>query len=284
MKRLFIIRTYNPTFRMIDYFKKIHTELSKDKDILFIISVHISKNSFIELEKGVNQVKLMNKYLPISHQFAGDKMVLNKNIEKLLNTFWFNIHLYTTESSYQRFNHLIEFEKNVKYCSAWLCHNPYIAQVYEKYKKNYQYIWVMEDDVIYTGNILDFINEQDKENYDYLSSNLVDANSQRYNQWLAKKYISKYNTKLYSRSQEHIVSYSSRFMDHIINMVNQGIDGMSEVTTIHSCQNDGFKSKFIDSKHIGKYWTYDKKVCTDLMNLFKHNFTIENKLYHPCKW
>lgn len=319
-KKVVIIRTHDPTNAMVD---RIIDTYDKSYDRNVIVSIHLSSNSFnkypntdifgddynnkviessddldknlIDLVKnGVTKyVEYQGKFYPkIPHsnkvQTRSSYRTLNimkPNIERLIDIFDSeNVHFYTDHNLYAKYGkfNLKRWNDN---SVAWNHHNECIAlTLIEKDMYNFDNVWVLEDDIHYTGNIIDFIHEHERMEFDLIGSryhiqdSLIGTFSPKYVSSIWRNHKQKYS--------EHIICMSGRFIREMFKLLEQGYNGHSEVTTPSYCHYLNMIYVNIDPKYIGKQYDWKENMPRNkIERLVQQDTRNGRKVFiHPCKF
>lgn len=261
---------------------------------------------FVQTESGYNikTIKSLNESMK-SHSKGKTLFYLKPNLVKLINIFSAMddvfIHLYTDKTIVDRFqiDNFVKYYDTPRASFAWNYHNECVCMALEnKFKINDisddQRIWVFEDDVIFTGNIYDeFIKIYNNTELDLLGSKshkftpnprVISSATDKFKEI----YISDVNKQV-NKYFEHIVCMSGKYTKMMINTLDQGINALSEVSSIEYCYNANMIYLDINPKYYSlQYnWRLEKGfIDNNAVEEYVEKLKRENKLLlvHPCKF
>jgi hypothetical protein len=148
--------------------------------------------------------------------------------------------------------------------------------------KNYEHVWIIENDVYYPNSIIDFIHIHESYSYDLM----VPEFGVRNTKWCWTRRLKGFS-KIYNVGVIAVIMrFSSRFLSKLIDTIDKKYFGYLEAVLPHICiENDLSIQKFMPEK-LGVITT---KASNPLLKLIKKDITektkyfIENKIYHPIK-
>ena len=236
-------------------------ELSKRNLICFI--THNFQDIFLETLKKLNNSKEPN--IDIIVLFDNKNTYDYKIQEQISSIQIYPINLINT--SYDHLGHSL-------YISYFKKYNNKI--------KEYDYVWVIENDVYYHGNLLDIIKEHNLYKYDLL----VPEYGLRSTQWPWAKKLQGFQNIENIGILGVIMRFSSQLMHLLINNIDKKYTGYFEALLPHLCKEfkltiHQFLPKYIGILTTDKNNPLLKLVAYDIIN--KSSYVIEKKLYHPLK-
>eukprot|EP00943_MAST-04B_sp_MAST-4B-sp1_P009583 g9583.t1 len=178
-------------------------------------------------------------------------------------------------------------------CSlAWGMHVEAINYWYQQLKNCYRNIWVIEDDVGYSGNICNLIeyynDEEEYANTDVITSHLTNVTKAWW--WkdtCSKNYDRQYPMMVRFKSPEHVQRFSTIFLNHLHTLgVERGCHSWSESFVPTTCLADGFSLKFFNKSHIGSTYTWNGRVSKEQWHNICSSYSNrpKEKLYHALKF
>lgn len=146
---------------------------------------------------------------------------------------------------------------------------------------SYDYIWILENDVYYHGNIREFFDIHEKFDYDLL----VPEYGLRHKDWCWLNGTQGIRNIQPIGATAVIYRTTSKFMEFVVNNANTNIKGHMEVTLPHMCIENGFSIQQFIPDHMCSVRTY-KTPMIDLVErdlIENTNNFVGKKLYHPIK-
>lgn len=146
---------------------------------------------------------------------------------------------------------------------------------------SYDYIWVLENDVYYHGNIREFFDIHENFEYDLL----VPEYGLRHKDWCWLNGTQGIKEIEPIGVTAVIYRCSSKLMKFIVENVNSNIKGHMEVIIPHICIENKFTIQQFIPDHMCSVRTY-KTPLIDLVEkdlIEKTDKFVQNKLYHPIK-
>lgn len=153
-----------------------------------------------------------------------------------------------------------------------------------KYK--FKYIWILEQDIGYTGNINYFFRKYDKIRADLISEHYSIENSGWY-YCCTNEYMSNVKKKFnYSgyKTYEHIQRWSVKYIKSIIPLLKRDFHSQSEVASIEFLLFLNLSFHRIDNEDIGYKYSWNSTVKKDEWDRIKQIKTNGNKLFHSLKF
>lgn len=222
--------------------------------------------------------------------------ILKPNIIKLIETFS-DLFIQTDWSVWRnikRRNFPVTYKDPLTHKArtiAWNYHNEFIyfaAQKFLQYKPNY--VWVLEDDLEYTGNIVKFMQRYERQSFDFLASDLeyvaIDSGDLIFKNMSPKalQLINQYSE--IPKCREYIVCYSNRFLERIGQFSLDEYNGHSELMTPFLCRLWDMRYIDIDSKYYGPVFDWGTKFTPDKVKSLTQQLKSQSKsvFMHPCKF
>jgi hypothetical protein len=165
-----------------------------------------------------------------------------------------------------------------------LGHSMYINYFQQNYNsiKQYQYIWFIENDVYYLGNLIDFI--QTHSGYDY--DLMVSEYGTRDFLWGWTDQLTGFQSKKNIGVLAVIMRMSQKLLLILINILDKSHTGYLESILPHICIENNLSIHQFLPETCGIITTDGRLPLLKLIeNDIKNNtrFYIENKIYHPIK-
>lgn len=172
---------------------------------------------------------------------------------------------------------------------SWISHSESIILFYKKIKTKYNYIWIIEQDVGYSGNLYQFIKLYDNNTSDFITINV----GKKTNKWVwfycaTDKYI-KRRTNIFKSdygyaTREYIQRWSKSYISKMFEDLSNQYHSQSETSSIEMVFYHNLTYEEIPKKYIGS------PLCAG-MSITKHkwesillNKNKSNKFYHPLKF
>ena len=319
----FLVRTYNPSGEAVKRILKWCSEIKMDKKVM--TDVWVSIDCTLERPSTTSEISKFRRksgakiYCGASHSDTdATKVSVKDQIVQAINNSSQYAHLvvgndiffheYTEKDMLYVYPTLESLNKDQAYsksriksqnrCSlAWGFHTEAINCWYQEIaKKNarqnyYRHIWVVEDDVGYSGNICKFISYYSNDgfnNADFITANLTHVDKLwHWKNTCSQAYNIKYPMPCRVKTKEHCQRISSTFLNclHKLGKID-GCHAWSESYLPTICLVEGFSIRFLHKYHIGSVYEWDGRVskrqwetiCSSISNRPK------DKLYHALKW
>jgi hypothetical protein len=212
---------------------------------------------------------------------------LRDNIRKILAIFTEGMHIYTDEDIKRIYG-----DSNIKswgnFNIAWNHHNECMAHaVMNNGWRYFDRLWILEDDLEYTGDILEFMKLHDSYDFDLLGFDLCKENQLigSFNQ----KFINEiFNKREKIKYKEFITCLSGKFLKELLRLISEGYNGHSEVTTPMLCKYLNMKymdiSKVYHSQQL-EWILIGSNTMTSVKKLVAFYKKRNRKVFvHPCKY
>ena len=262
----------------IQSFKNEKTLLKNLPNMLYNKNIAFVKFNNVFYYKTFSDHNILTIKKNTSRKINRTLYYLKPNICKLLETFNSKtIHIYTEIDMVEKFGR--ENMKNIEtHNLAYNYYNEAIALAIESdkaiNKNNINMLWILEDELEYTGNLNTFLTDYDNKKMDLITF---------------KDFIENPNF-------EFIVGMSGAFVREMLKLLNNGYNsyngyngynGYSEYSTINYCLQ--MKHGIIENKYHSKQLNYH------LENAFNNNEDVEkyvdklrqnreSQFVHPCKF
>ena len=221
------------------------------------------------LSANKNTKEQERRYFEIPEDINFKKFVITDKKDNLnynnVNHYTYSFDKYITDQSVYRYTYIsiVDFYK----------HNP-----------NYDYYWLIEDDVCFNGNFLTFFNFYKDKNFDFIVGDFHynDPNKKGwYNspyQKITGNYISQFPI---AGGLSFICRYSNKLLYKILELTTQKIYGHCESFPHTVCMHNNFSvHQLIDDSFFDiKYCCHDTRI--DINNIEK---LPKNILLHACKF
>lgn len=148
--------------------------------------------------------------------------------------------------------------------------------------RKYKYVWIIENDVYFNGNIIDFINEHNTFEYDLM---VPEYGVREYN-WHWTQTLGGFTTIHNIGVHAFIMRMSNPFLSTLLVNIDLSITGYVEAILPHICIEYGLSIQCFLPRLCGILTTDRdnpllKAIKDDISN--NTDLYIENKLYHPIK-
>ena len=178
---------------------------------------------------------------------------------------------------------IIEINKN-KLSYDSMGHSMYVNYFRKNYDliDNYDYVWVIENDVYYPSSLLEFINNNTINDYDLL----VGEYGMRSPNWEYPTFIKGFKNIYNVGVLAVIVRFSKKFLRILIDNIDINYFGSLEAILPHICYENNLSINQFIPESCGLLTTVTDNPFLKLIELDIINNTtkfIENKLYHPIK-
>lgn len=171
--------------------------------------------------------------------------------------------------------------------SMWL--ESVLSCIINDYMK-YEYIWIMEGDLAYSGNIYNFFKEYDKTYSDLLSLPMTvmknvsdwcwyDCYTYEYMKW-----IKSYTSVERFIAAINIVRISHTLYDYIMKNIKLNRHSHCESTLHETAIYNNLTISYIKKSDLGEKIAVGDRVSINEWNMFNKNSTKQNKLYHALKF
>lgn len=192
-------------------------------------------------------------------------------------------------------NHCVEqLNRDDSEFYMWISHSESIILWYETIGRCYNNIWILEQDVGYSGKFSDFLNSYNSDISDLISYDIREDSPSSYWHYYCesdkymkyqKEYQSKQNlNEVEYTSREFIQRWSKKLIEIIENEVNNGYHAISETSVAQAVIYHNLTYKLFDKESIGKKWDWFHKIKKGQWSRFQRISKRKNKLYHPLKF
>lgn len=155
---------------------------------------------------------------------------------------------------------------------------------------DFKYMWMVEQDIAYTGNFFDFFKKYDEFDDDFITqpytkqySNVTwmwfDCSTPQYTAWKESKH-------LYLRwsGQINIARLSVKLIQYVEDNIKNKKHTFSEATLIETTILNGLKHRIIDKNDFGEICSVFDRISIDQWMEIQSNQAKRNKLYHALKF
>jgi len=253
--------------------------------------IHWANDLFQKLEFWIS-FDITNEYNSVTRVRQG---FVDHGLEEGIH---FNIHQYCEADMIKQYPELAllkkedikinlvnEFKSPLNYSLAWGFHNEAI-NIWFQIHNRFKFVWVVEDDVGYAGNILNFV-----EHYESNTDDLISHGSKSVDGWfwaetVSKKFADLIPIRKRVKVFEHVQRFSRQLLENIHLLGLEGIVGWSEASTPTLCDYLELKRGHLKKDHIGKEYSWDGRMSYDEWHhlLTKSSKRGTNKLYHALKF
>ena len=162
-------------------------------------------------------------------------------------------------------------------------HTLYLSY-FRKFPKKlleYNYYWIIENDVHFQCGIDFFINKHKAYDYDVL----VAENGLRDKNWYHANSLSGFSNNYNIGVLAVIIRFSSRFLKNLIYHIDKTYFGYIESIIPHICKKYNFSINTFLPELIGVVNVYGGPIIAEIKKdiINDTHFLIENKIYHPIK-
>lgn len=171
----------------------------------------------------------------------------------------------------------------------WISHTESIIIFYNKLKIKYNFIWIIEQDVGYVGNLYKFINMYKNNVNDLITFGVGKVNSKwvwfncATEQYLKRRQLFfKYNYGYANR--EYVQRWSKIYINKLKNDLKNSFHSQTEASSIELIYYHNLSYSTIPRKFIGYKFMAGKSLTEkQWINITKTNDN-KNKLFHPLKF
>lgn len=167
----------------------------------------------------------------------------------------------------------------------WMLHSEHYLMWEEKYKLKYRYLWIFDQDVVYTGNIYHFLKKYDNYDEDLITYHFIKILTPHY--WDGciteeyKEYISK--DPIFTATHVHRLSLRMRRILNKQFLLKR--HAQVEQMIIETAIYNNLTVRMFDKKDYDKNSGFNKAITNyeEYKKLFINNST-KNMLYHPVRY
>ena len=191
------------------------------------------------------------------------------------------IHTYGFKDIKKKFSHTDELIESCDYIDEstflWGFHAEPVILWYHHTKNKYDYVWICEDDVEYSGNFYNII-----EKYSTIAD-LTTATTIDYpDAWIDCH--TKNIAEIPYKSPEHIQRFSRKLLMVIDELLEQNISGWSEKFTIYAALENGLNVAYFDDIDIGHRFAWNENITEYQWDLIIQDPENHDKLWHALKF
>ncbi|CAJ1371996.1 unnamed protein product, partial [Effrenium voratum] len=143
-----------------------------------------------------------------------------------------------------------------------------------------KYLWVLEDDVGYSGHLGHFLSAYQHEPADLVSHALQPAEPTWVWYTAASKAFDDLVQRPRLRCAEHVQRLSSRLMEALQNFARSGVSGWSEMSVPTLCQLAGLSYCPLKPEQVGQIFTFNGKVPEEAWPSICQNERTRNRWWH----
>lgn len=229
------------------------------------------------------------------------RKMIESSQQRVSGLFEGRVFTYEDEEYLQTFptlKNLLKYDPNKL---TWELHDESLYITLKKYEaalgRNVTHcnVWLLEDDVEYTGNWSSLFDKYRGTNDDFLGSRSVrrSVSSMKWNRhWTpawALQFLSR--DKTLKQIHEHVVRYSRTFLGWLFMWINQGKHCHSEYSGVNSAKSysDLDMNDIAGDGHGKKYWSWGRDLSLPAPEVMRQKVVDlrekgQGKLLHPCKW
>jgi hypothetical protein len=283
-----IVRTYQPSRAMTNRIVRWIQELSSTQQVMIFISVDTTCGLFKEQRNElIREVENLNFANVFVHEYCEKDMELEFPGLGEIQV------LSAQRESWKRYRAHASL--------AWGFHWEtlvLLAEKAESYFRSLEYIWVVEDDVGFTGNISDLVfGKYGNSEADVLTKSLevvfpmCDLHDEK-SGWVwfntcSEKYdqfVGVMDGGFRYFSSEHCQRFSKRYFDWWIEKTKEGIHAWSEQGTPMVALKLGFMLEAFDSNDLGTPFSFDGELNEQEWMDLENNPNERGKLFHALKF
>lgn len=154
----------------------------------------------------------------------------------------------------------------------------------KKYK--FDYMWVVEQDIGFSGNINQLFKEYDNISSDLISTN-YSVNNLGWYYCCTNNYMKYRKDKLNNtgyKTSEHIQRWSTKYIKKVYKLLNKNIHSQSEHASIEFLLFLKLTFHNINKKDIGYKYKWNSRVSKEEWIIINNKSQYKNKLYHSLKF
>lgn len=269
--------------------------------VLFFLRMNIKSNITYCLVIRVNypttkqvlRYLKWRKYFPSNFNFY---LLLMKNINYSLLTTIKTIHIVSITFNKIKSNYpnILNLKGN---CSSfksskllsWISHSESLILFYKSLKVCYQYIWIIEQDVGFVGNLYNFIKQYDKQKSDLITIGVGKIT----NKWVwfncaTEKYIIRrsnlYRNNCGYSNREYVQRWSKLYIANMMIDLENGYHSQTETSSIELVFYHNLTYEVIPNRFIGSPLCAGRSISEDKWINISFNNQNSNKFFHPLKF
>lgn len=171
----------------------------------------------------------------------------------------------------------------------WVSHTESILIWYNQLQYKYDYLWILEQDLGYSGKIGDFLRIFDNKTDDFIADKVLCSpkkyahkfcRTEKYGEFRAKH--NKNNSLCYS--DEFIQRWSKNLIDILNDQTRNGLHAISESSVAEAAIYNKLSYSTIPLQYHGIYFRWSRKIGPITWGKINNNQTMLNKLYHALKF
>ena len=159
-----------------------------------------------------------------------------------------------------------------------------------RYFNEYEYIWVFENDVLYLGDINNFIKSHQEISADVLVPQMGGRGIPEFGEkWIWEDSLSSNLKELYEHKGvlAYFARYSAKYLEFIINNVEKSFEGFFEIITPIICKKYDFSIRTFDQNQLGNVGISGNSNTELIIKIIKNETEaieeMKNKMHHPVK-
>lgn len=265
--------------------------------MIFVINVESISISCIVIRinnptsKQVFRYLKWRKYFPVSFNFYLLSMKkMNRSLLTRINMINVVVSFSEIKLVYPNITKLKGNCSNFKNSKllSWISHSESIILFYKKLKLKYDYIWIIEQDVGFLGNLYDFVKL-----YEYNKKDLITIGvGKSTDRWVwyncaTDKYISRrlkyFNSNYGYVNRENIQRWSKLYIAKMMIDLQRDYHSQTETSTIELVFYHNLSYEIIPMKFIG-YMSAGKSLTESKWINISNNKRNYNKFFHPLKF
>jgi hypothetical protein len=164
----------------------------------------------------------------------------------------------------------------------------------------YDFVWVLEDDVGFTGNILNLLSAYQDNKADLITESCWP--SKRWDPFGAVQsqgseegwcwhdtgsdsFLHAVSDHERFHTREHVQRFSTRYLRHLNSLSRHGMLAWSELSSITLCKHEpSLKCTFFDPCHIGFPYSFDRRLSERAFRCKSRDPPSHNRLFHSLKF
>lgn len=171
----------------------------------------------------------------------------------------------------------------------WAFNTEQLYLWYKKYGKTYQYVWIFEQDIGFSGNINYFLKEYDNDYSDLIISNYIKVNdSWPYSKCATSNYLNYLELHLGKSMVYQTYVFIQRYSNKLFNILREYLNNKfhrhSEASSIEAALMENLSINIINKKYIGDIFDWNGRVSRSTWIKILNHDENRNKLYHALKF
>lgn len=252
------------------------------------IVIRVNKPTIKQIERYINWRKSFPNYYHfyiLSMQVGYNFTKTNSKMKEIVVTFKEVLNKYskikTLKGNCSKF-------KSPKLLS-WISHSESLIVFKNKLSFNYDYIWIIEQDVGFVGNLYNFISKYNKNERDLITTGNKTVNEEWV--WLScatKKYLSRrlnfFHSNLGYFNREYIQRWSNKYFSYMMRDLDNEYHSQSETSTIEIIYYYNLTFEIIPKSNIGSPMCAGESITEIKWFNITNNIYNINKFFHPLKF